>query len=87
MTTGLHVRPMTGADWPAVRAIYAAGIATGNAIFETSPPTWDQFDAALDFHGTVPDAAAAIGVLVVLAGSMSALAAAQPVLPTVGETS
>lgn len=32
-------------DWPAVRAIYAAGIATGNATFETDPPTWDAWDA------------------------------------------
>jgi len=35
-------RPMTAQDWPAVRAIYEAGIATGNATFETSAPTWQQ---------------------------------------------
>ena len=40
------VRPMTGHDWPAVRAIYAAGIATGDATFETEPPTWERFDAS-----------------------------------------
>lgn len=39
---------MTDADWPAVRAIYAAGIATGDATFETEPPSWDHFDAARD---------------------------------------
>jgi phosphinothricin acetyltransferase len=36
---------MVGADWPAVEAIYAAGIATGDATFEIEPPTWDAFDA------------------------------------------
>jgi L-amino acid N-acyltransferase YncA len=33
---------MTAADWPAVQAIYAAGIATGDATFETEPPSWEQ---------------------------------------------
>jgi L-amino acid N-acyltransferase YncA len=32
-------------DWPAVRAIYLEGIATGNATFETGAPEWDQWDA------------------------------------------
>lgn len=36
---------MTEADWPAVRAIYAAGIATGDATFETEPPGWTDFDS------------------------------------------
>lgn len=43
--TGRIVRAMTEHDWPAVEAIYAAGIAGGNATFETTPPTWSQFDA------------------------------------------
>jgi phosphinothricin acetyltransferase len=30
-------------DWPAVEAIYAAGIATGHATFELEPPTRDRF--------------------------------------------
>ncbi|WP_369131196.1 GNAT family N-acetyltransferase, partial [Modestobacter roseus] len=33
-------------DWPAVEAIWAAGIATGLATFETSPPSWAEFDAS-----------------------------------------
>ena len=41
---GLGVRAMTAADWPEVRAIYEAGIATGDATFEAEPPTWEQFD-------------------------------------------
>jgi L-amino acid N-acyltransferase YncA len=40
-----EIRPLLPSDWPAVEAIYAAGIATGNATFETEPPTWDDFDA------------------------------------------
>ena len=31
--------------WPAVRAIYLEGIATGNATFEQTAPEWDQWDA------------------------------------------
>ena len=38
------IRPLTADDWPAVEAIYAAGIATGNATFETEPPSWEEFD-------------------------------------------
>lgn len=35
---------MTPADWPAVRKIYAEGIATGNATLEREAPDWDHFD-------------------------------------------
>jgi L-amino acid N-acyltransferase YncA/DNA-binding transcriptional ArsR family regulator len=35
------VRPLREPDWPAVRRIYAEGIATGNATFETRVPTRD----------------------------------------------
>jgi L-amino acid N-acyltransferase YncA len=31
-------------DWDGVRAIYAAGIAAGQATFETEPPSWEQWD-------------------------------------------
>jgi phosphinothricin acetyltransferase len=37
---------MTEADWPRVEAIFAAGIAGGEATFETATPAWEQFDAA-----------------------------------------
>jgi L-amino acid N-acyltransferase YncA len=33
------------ADWPAVREIYEAGIATGNATFDTTAPDWPAWDA------------------------------------------
>ena len=45
---------MEAADWPAVRAIYLDGIATGNATFETEPPPWDRWDAG-HLPGLPPD--------------------------------
>ena len=35
---------MRADDWPAVRAIYLEGIATGNATFETEAPPWETWD-------------------------------------------
>lgn len=40
----LVIDQMRPADWPAVESIYAAGIATGNATFETVVPTWQEWD-------------------------------------------
>jgi phosphinothricin acetyltransferase len=40
----VEVRAMTAEDWPAVEAIYAEGIATGHATFETTTPSWEEFD-------------------------------------------
>ena len=37
---------MSPEDWPRVRAIYAEGIATGNATFETEAPSWEAWNAA-----------------------------------------
>ena len=39
------IRPLTQTDWPEVERIYSEGIATGNATFESTPPSWDRFDA------------------------------------------
>jgi len=41
----MAIRPMAPEDWPAVEAIYAEGIATRQATFETATPTWAEFDA------------------------------------------
>ena len=35
---------MAAGDWPAVEAIYAEGVATRAATFETKPPGYDVFD-------------------------------------------
>jgi L-amino acid N-acyltransferase YncA len=40
------VRTMLADDWPQVSRIYAEGISTGNATFEHTVPTWDQWDVA-----------------------------------------
>ena len=42
----MEIRGLRPADWPAVRAVYEAGIATGNATFETGAPSWEAWDAA-----------------------------------------
>ncbi|MFI5335914.1 MAG: GNAT family N-acetyltransferase [Opitutales bacterium] len=40
----LSFSAMTGTDWPEVQRIYAEGIATGLATFESAPPSgWDYF--------------------------------------------
>jgi L-amino acid N-acyltransferase YncA len=36
---------MAAADWPTVERIWAEGIATGVATFETETATWETFDA------------------------------------------
>ena len=41
----MEIRALTPADWPAVEEIYAQGIATRQATFETETPTWEEFDA------------------------------------------
>jgi len=40
------VEAMRDSDWPAVRAIYREGMATGDATFETQVPEWSDWDAA-----------------------------------------
>jgi phosphinothricin acetyltransferase len=46
MSQGVAIGPMTAADAPAVLEIYADGIATGDATFQTDVPTWAEWDAA-----------------------------------------
>ena len=41
----LTISPMQPADWPAVRRIYAEGIATGRATFDTEIPDWEVWNA------------------------------------------
>jgi L-amino acid N-acyltransferase YncA len=45
MTTSRTIQPLAAAHWPAVRAIYEAGIATGQATFTTEAPSWEAWDA------------------------------------------
>ncbi len=66
------VRKMRSSDWNAVRSIYAAGIATGQATFEKEPPSWEAFDA-----GRLPDhrLLAADGELILGWAAVSAVSA------------
>lgn len=48
---GILIGAMSPADGEAVLAIYAEGIATRNATFQTEIPSWDEWDAA---HLAVP---------------------------------
>jgi L-amino acid N-acyltransferase YncA len=41
----VSVRAMTRGDWPAVERIFAEGIASGDATFESETPTWEHFDS------------------------------------------
>jgi L-amino acid N-acyltransferase YncA len=41
----LKIRPMESTDWNQVADIYFQGLATGQATFETSVPSWDVWDA------------------------------------------
>ena len=44
--SALQVDELTAGDWPAVSAIYAEGIASRNATFETAVPSWDEWERA-----------------------------------------
>ena len=46
----LEIIAMRAEHWPAIREIYAEGIATGNATFETQVPDWISWDAAHHKH-------------------------------------
>ena len=43
---GIQISVMTVDDWEVVRSIYVTGIATGQATFETEPPTWTNWNNA-----------------------------------------
>ena len=50
----MELQAMRPDDWPAVREIYQAGIATGEATFQTTTPDWEAWDAGhLDEHRLV----------------------------------
>jgi L-amino acid N-acyltransferase YncA len=51
MNAGTVLRELTEADWPRVAEIWAEGIATGIATFETEPPSWALFDASRRIEG------------------------------------
>jgi phosphinothricin acetyltransferase len=48
----IRVRPLEREDWERVLAIYLEGIATGQATFETTAPSWEKWDADHEFCAT-----------------------------------
>ena len=63
----IQIRDMTAEDWEAVRAIYLAGIASGQATFETDAPSWTTWNNShlpaprlLAISGEVPGGWAAL---------------------------
>ena len=46
MANEISIEPFSAPDWEAVRSIYAEGIADGEATFENTVPTWEQWDSA-----------------------------------------
>jgi len=46
MTGETIIAPLQPGDWDQVKEIYLEGIATGHATFETTAPSWEQWDAA-----------------------------------------
>jgi phosphinothricin acetyltransferase len=68
----VDVRDLTPRDWPEVSRIYAEGIATGDATFERSVPSWDDWDAThLREHRYVAEAEGGVVGWVALAPASS----------------
>lgn len=42
----MMILPFEPTHWPAAKAIYEAGIATGQATFTTTAPSWEEWDAS-----------------------------------------
>jgi L-amino acid N-acyltransferase YncA len=42
----MQILPLLPNHWPFVKAIYEAGLATGNASFQTGAPSWEEWDNA-----------------------------------------
>lgn len=40
----MDIRKLLTTDWDQVKMIYEKGIATGNATFQTSAPSWEEWD-------------------------------------------
>ena len=45
-TAGFAIETLLAEHWPGVARVYAEGIATRNATFETEVPTWEEWDSS-----------------------------------------
>jgi len=68
----LSIRPLVAEDWADVARIYAAGLETGVASFETRVPWWQEWDAG---HREAPRLAAETD------GTVTGWAAVSPASP------
>ena len=50
LATGVNIRDLRPDHWPEIARIYAEGIATGNATFETDMPSWEVWDGVHLHH-------------------------------------
>jgi L-amino acid N-acyltransferase YncA len=46
LATSVTIGPLQAEHWNAVARVYAEGIATGHATFETEVPSWERWDAS-----------------------------------------
>jgi phosphinothricin acetyltransferase len=46
ISMNVTIEPLGKKHWGAIRLIYQQGIDTGNATFETSVPTWENWDSS-----------------------------------------
>jgi phosphinothricin acetyltransferase len=44
--SSIEIAALRSSDWESVSRIYAEGIATGHATFETAIPSWEEWDGA-----------------------------------------
>jgi phosphinothricin acetyltransferase len=49
----MEIIPLLPEHWQSVKTIYEGGLATGNASFQTSAPTWEEWDAAHLKHSRI----------------------------------
>lgn len=47
------IQPLLQKHWPQVKAIYLEGIATGEATFQTTAPSWEQWDQEHLLHSRI----------------------------------
>jgi phosphinothricin acetyltransferase len=64
----LEIRDLVPDDWPRVKTIYEAGIATHNATFAVEAPSWEAWDEG---HQAAPRLVASLGGQVVAWAALS----------------
>ena len=79
----MTVTTLLSEHWPSVKAIYEAGLATGNASFQTSAPAWEEWNKSHLTHSRL----VAIGNDAVIGWAALSPVSARPVYAGVAEVS